>query len=316
MSTESLVSVIVPVYNVENYLNICINSIVNQTLKDIEIILVDDGSTDKSGIICDEFALKDDRIRVIHKSNQGLSSARNVGINAAVAQYIMFVDSDDWIEPEFCEAPYKVAMDNKADLVLFKYKRIFNDGKITWVETNLQEGSINERDAMYFNVCISPAAMFGLYRKELYNNILYPFGKLHEDLGTTHKLVHKAKKIYFCNAFLYNYRVGRPGSITTLLNSRNHPDKVEMIIRRIIDLYNWGYEEYVLKYVIFIFITYGLVETDQCNLNQIVNNINAFSSVLLSWKQKVMFRVFKFSPMLFDFICVATGKRIKLVKKS
>lgn len=102
------VSVIVPVYNVEPYLRQCLDSIVSQTLKDIEIILIDDGSTDGSGEICDEYKREDHRIRVIHKVNEGLSAARNDGIDASTAPYIMFVDGDDWVEPEFCETPCRV----------------------------------------------------------------------------------------------------------------------------------------------------------------------------------------------------------------
>ena len=116
------VSVIVPVYNVEEYLRKCIDSIVAQTLKDIEIILVDDGSTDGSGTICDEYASQDKRVRVVHKINGGLSSARNTGIEAASAPFLMFIDSDDWVEPNFCEKPYLAAKNNNADLVLFSFR--------------------------------------------------------------------------------------------------------------------------------------------------------------------------------------------------
>ena len=100
------VSVIVPIYKVKPFLRQCIDSIINQTLKDIEIILVDDGSVDGEAEICDEYAIHDKRIKVIHKNNEGLSAARNDGLDQATAPYIMFVDSDDWVEPEFCELPY------------------------------------------------------------------------------------------------------------------------------------------------------------------------------------------------------------------
>ena len=102
----SKISIIVPVYNVEPYLPKCIDSLISQTMEEIEIILVDDGSTDRSGKICDAYAEADDRIRVIHTQNHGLSCARNEGIDASTATYIMFVDGDDWVERRFCEIPY------------------------------------------------------------------------------------------------------------------------------------------------------------------------------------------------------------------
>ena len=122
------VSVIIPVYNVESYLRKCVDSIIGQTLINIEIILVDDGSTDRSGSICDEYRRQDGRIQVIHKANGGLSSARNVGIDAASAPYIMFLDSDDWAEPGFCEIPYDAAVDTNSDLVIFQTCYV-KDGK-------------------------------------------------------------------------------------------------------------------------------------------------------------------------------------------
>lgn len=113
------VSVIVPVYNVEKYIHKCVDSLVNQTLKDIEIILVDDGSPDNCGKICDEYAKKDTRIKVIHKKNAGVSAARNDGIDNSKSDYVMFVDSDDWCNPNMCEIAYNTVMDTKADISIF-----------------------------------------------------------------------------------------------------------------------------------------------------------------------------------------------------
>ena len=117
---KPLVSVIVPVYNVEPYLHRCIDSLVHQTLKDIEIILIDDGSTDGCGKICDEYAAADTRIRVVHQENAGLCEARNTGIDRAQADYLMFVDSDDWVQAEFCEIPLMLAKEHQADLACFR----------------------------------------------------------------------------------------------------------------------------------------------------------------------------------------------------
>ena len=117
---EPKVSVIVPMYNVEAYLPRCLNSLRRQTLSDIEIILVDDGSPDRCGEIADRYAREDGRFRVIHQANAGLSAARNRGIELASAPYLMFVDSDDWVEPDFCRIPFETAEEHGADLVIFR----------------------------------------------------------------------------------------------------------------------------------------------------------------------------------------------------
>lgn len=118
------VSVVVPIYNVEKYLNKCIDTIVDQTYKNLEIILVDDGSKDNSGLLCDQWAEKDSRIKVIHKENGGLSSARNVGMENATGDYIMFEDSDDWLEPELIERSIECIQKDESDIVIFGYRKV------------------------------------------------------------------------------------------------------------------------------------------------------------------------------------------------
>ena len=125
MKNRPIISIIVPVYNVESYLERCINSILNQTFKNFELILVDDGSTDKSGEICDSFAGYDKRIRVIHKKNGGLSSARNVGLDVSIGKYIGFVDSDDWIDEFMYEKLYRNMIKTKSDIVICNFSRVY-----------------------------------------------------------------------------------------------------------------------------------------------------------------------------------------------
>lgn len=121
---EELISIIIPVYNVEEYLSACLKSVIGQTYKNLEIIVVDDGSTDKSGMICDEYCNRDNRITVIHKKNGGLSDARNAGLKAAKGQYIGFVDSDDWIAPEMYEILYQSCKMYEADISFARYKDV------------------------------------------------------------------------------------------------------------------------------------------------------------------------------------------------
>ena len=133
----SKVSIVVPIYNVEKYLKQCIESIINQTLQDIEIILVDDGSPDNCPQICDEYAKKDSRIKVVHKKNGGLSSARNAGIEVATGDFIGFVDSDDYIELDMYEKMYNIAKENHVDFVVSDYYKVSDKGKIiTTIDMN------------------------------------------------------------------------------------------------------------------------------------------------------------------------------------
>lgn len=143
------ISVIVPVYNVENYLSRCVDSLLNQTLRDIEIILVDDGSPDKCPEMCDEYAKMDNRVHVIHKENGGLSSARNEGLKYIKGEYYMFVDSDDWIDTETCKVCYEEIIASESDCLMFSYTKefgnhsiinhVFHHDKIIWDEPDVKE---------------------------------------------------------------------------------------------------------------------------------------------------------------------------------
>lgn len=145
------VSVIVPVYNSERYLARCVGSIRAQTLQDIEILLIDDGSLDRSGGICDELARMDERIRVVHKQNGGVSDTRNVGVANARADWIMFVDNDDTVGPDFCERPYTIAQQEGCDLVYVMHDCTDSKGKTWPITTPFADGIISEADALYIN---------------------------------------------------------------------------------------------------------------------------------------------------------------------
>ena len=307
-----LVSIIVPVFNVEAYLKQCIDSIICQSLKEIEIILVDDGSTDSSGLICDEYALIDSRIHVIHHDiNKGLSCSRNDGIDISVSPYIMFVDGDDWVDSQFCELPYQTALENDADLVLFSYKRFYADGKEDLICTKIKSGPIDEAQALAFNVMIWDAAWIGFYRRELFNEIRYPVGKLYEDTGTSHRLIHTAKRLFLLDECVYHYRVGRIGSITTNPTTRDHPDRIEMRICRIKDLCNWGeYEWLAMRDALVLLERYGQRLEEYEYLSNLIKS-GKDTKQYLKWQQRVMQTIFKISTVLFDVICLLTRRRIK-----
>ncbi|MBR2786193.1 MAG: glycosyltransferase [Clostridia bacterium] len=204
---EDLISVVVPIYNVENYLNKCVTSIINQSYTNLEIILVDDGSSDGCPSMCDNFKSEDSRIIVIHKENGGLSDARNAGIDIAKGKYITFVDSDDYIEKDMIEILYKTATTNSAQISTCMFKR-FEEGETPKAN---EEGKLlvlsNEealQDMMYQKNCTT-SAWAKLYDMSLFDGIRYPKGKICEDLPTTYLLFSKAKTIVLNTSEKYYY---------------------------------------------------------------------------------------------------------------
>lgn len=216
---EDLISVVVPIYKVEKYLTKCVDSICSQTYKNLEIILVDDGSPDSCGDICEQYGKRDERIQVIHKENGGLSDARNAGLEAASGSYIIFIDSDDYIHAAMIETLYTLARNKKADIAVCGLKLIFDEEKgdvqadITKAQT-VTIASEEERLQYFFGKTqmIFTVAWNKLYKRELFQDIRYPKGKLHEDEFTTYKLMDKAERIAYTDAELYFY-VQRKDSI-------------------------------------------------------------------------------------------------------
>ena len=216
---EKLVSVVVPVYNVKDYLYECIDSIKNQTYKNIEIILVDDGSTDGSSQICDELAKEDERIKLIHKENGGLSDARNVGLNYSNGEYIIFIDSDDLISKIMIEQMINSMLINDADISACTFKTFKNNNDINYVEKLKDEIVMSGKELVkkiyageYTDIAFT--AWNKLYKKRLFQDfkIEYPVGRFYEDSFTTFKLLYNADKLVIIDNSLYFYRV-RQGSI-------------------------------------------------------------------------------------------------------
>lgn len=205
---SELITIVVPVYNVENYIERCVKSLINQTYKNLEIILVDDGSTDNSGKLCDKYTKENERIRVIHKKNGGLSDARNVGIDNAKGEYIAFVDSDDWIPIAAIETLYSYITKFNVDIVSGNMVEVFSDypknsdkNKSMYKIFNTEEALEN----MLYLHGITNSACGKLYKLSLFNNIRFPVGKLYEDLGTTYKIYAKSKKNIFIDYTVYYY---------------------------------------------------------------------------------------------------------------
>ncbi len=209
-NNNNLVSIIIPVYNVEEYLEKCLDSIEKQSHKNLEIILIDDGSKDKSGKICDKYAKKDKRVKVIHQENVGLSGARNAGINIATGKYITFVDSDDIVSEKFVEYLYELAEEKKADIVICSSYKFFDEKEIVSdinvYPTVVEYNSKTALEDMLYRRNITAYACSKLYITELFRNINFPEGQLFEDLNTTYKLLDLAETIIWSPLELYFYR--------------------------------------------------------------------------------------------------------------
>lgn len=239
-----LISIIVPVYNVEKYLSKCLDSIVNQTYKNLEIILVDDGSTDNSGDICDEYANKDNRIKVIHKENGGLSDARNKGMNIAKGEYVGFVDSDDYIAKDMYEYLYAFAVKNDLDVAMCASCDVYED-KIIYPK-NFESIILDKKEKIIENIFINPfggaavSVCSKLFKYDVIKNIRFDLGKTYEDVYFLLKWIANTNKFGRCDKVKYYY-VQRGESIT---HQKFYNDK----ILDVVDGYKKNYKIISQKY--------------------------------------------------------------------
>lgn len=223
---RDLISVIVPVYKVEQYLDRCINSLVNQTYQNLEIILVDDGSPDRCPEICDEWAQKDSRIHVIHKANGGLSDARNAALEIARGDYLCFVDSDDFVSEDMCEAMIDALKTNQADIVSTSFSR-YKKGKYEF-SNNFHSRCLTPKEAMQetlLNGCITPSVCGKLFSRECFANVRFPIHEIYEDIAVIPQLFSKCGRVYYYEKPLYVYRYNDT-SITKSAYSKKHSDRL------------------------------------------------------------------------------------------
>ncbi len=305
---DKLISIIVPVYKVEDYLECCLDSLRRQSMPEIEIILIDDASPDRCGEICDRYAAGDERFRVIHRpENRGLSAARNLGISLASCDYLMFVDSDDWVSADFCRDAYQCAVQNNADLVMFNFQYVEDSEKLPPAGTTVTEGHKTHEEAidlLFTNV--KNYAWNKLYRKELFNGVLYPEGYSYEDIATTYKTVYNASGIYYLDKTLYYYRL-RSGSIT--MDYAKSRDWFKMRILQLKDLWNKGC---TAEQFINFLNNFGIGYCIRNSKNSTKPNYVFFAHILrqnknipkgLPWKRKFMLVLFKYCPAAFKIIC-------------
>lgn len=214
---KDLITIIVPVYNVEKYLDRCMQSVLHQTYRNLEIILVDDGSTDSSGKMCDDYARQDRRIKVIHKKNGGLSDARNAGLAQTSGDYIGYVDSDDWVEPDMYERMHRACVENDAQVAVCRYFSEFKDrtesGGSGDVVPLSRDGLLRIYIGGHDAYIIYNSVWSKLFRKDLVQGMVFPKGRNSEDIMYTTRAFCKSDRAVYLDTCLYHYVIDREGSI-------------------------------------------------------------------------------------------------------
>ena len=233
----SKISVIVPVYKVENYIKRCVDSILSQTFTDFDLILVDDGSPDNCGKICDEYATKDKRIKVIHKENGGLSDARNAGLDYIFAnsdsEWVNFIDSDDWVHTEYLSILYNAAVKNHVNVsCCFLNPHNYYDGDTSYPIKELKTELLTAEEIFcksynLWNYGIQNNAHAKLYRKKFFKEIRYPFGRFYEDAFTTHKILFQEDVIAVVEEPLYFYFINNDGITRSNMTEKKIADKFD-----------------------------------------------------------------------------------------
>lgn len=290
--TKELISVIVPVYNVERYLEKCVMSIVRQTYRNLEIILVDDGSTDNSPALCDELAKKDDRIVVIHKENGGLSSARNAGIDVARGDLIGFVDSDDYIDPEMYEKMHRALTSEGADLCICGYQKVDEQGEPLSKSIAVLKDEVLTKEECFArlfdnNGWLYVIAPTKLYERSLLDGLRFEKGMLHEDEFFVHHLFGRVTRAVTISDRLYFY-LERSGSIMNSISAKNHLCTVDAFYDRYLFFKARGYQDFAKKALLS---AYGRL------LNFIRANTAGYEEQLRQRYKTVMRSLLFYSPM-------------------
>jgi glycosyltransferase involved in cell wall biosynthesis len=300
---EPLISVIVPVYKVEEYIHKCVDSILNQTYKNLEIILVDDGSPDRCPEICDEYAVKDARVVVIHKENGGLSDARNAALDICKGDYITFVDSDDWVGANYVKSMYDALIKYKADISICRTQKISSHKDFELVKERNEDlevkfDSSDALESMLYQKFFNFSACGKLYKAQLFRGVRYPLGKLSEDNATIYKIVHHCKNIIYSNNTGYFY-CRRPHSIVTSLFTVKKMDTI-YVAYEILDFIQKNYSQitksaicHLVSDSFFIYLQIPIKEQEYKQYRkEIKSNILAHrKTVLLDKKAKLRVRV-------------------------
>lgn len=310
---NDLISIVLPIYKVENYIKKCIESVINQTYKNLEIILVDDGSPDNCGKICDEYAQKDDRIKVIHKKKGGLSDARNVGIKSAMGKYIAFIDPDDFVDYNYIKILYKNILETDSDISICSFREIFENEKIEFGKINNTNVKSFNKIETFNNLYVDKYALSTvvawnkLYNMEIWKDITYPKGKIHEDEFVIHKLIQKSVKVVYTDAVLYYY-VQHKNSITGNGYNERTFDKFEAFEQRAEFFLKNGYLDLYQKclYSLCLYNRMVYINTNNKMLKKKLKNQFKYISKKyidgkFDTKRKLKVLILKYFPMILKF---------------
>lgn len=304
-----LISVIVPVYNIEQYIDECVTSIVNQSYSNLQIILVDDGSPDNCPQICDKWASKDSRIRVIHKQNGGLSDARNAGLEIASGELIAFVDGDDYIHTNMLRMLYENMIENKSDISACGVQMFWCDGK-TAMLTPKFNGVLNTEQALSAIINeypIKQPVWYKLYKADLVKGLLFPVGKQHEDVFWSYLAISKAGKVSVFDTPMYFYRQ-RDDSIMGAQFSLKSLDSLEAKLLRndyiklnFPSLFQESNTNLWFSCIYALQMSYVHIKGESCDIanNKIIDIVNSLETPKITHikgiKQKIWFLMSKFS---------------------
>lgn len=310
------ISIIVPVYNVEKYLSQCIESIIKQSFTDFELLLIDDGSTDNSGIICDEYEKKDNRIHAFHKKNEGLSDTRNFGLDRITGKYVMFIDSDDFINERCLCTLLNILRMNNADVSICDIQQTNENGSYekesfapiieTWTQDDFWKHWENAKSGYCVVSCNK------LYCREVFENVRFPSQKIHEDVWVLHEWVNICKRIVFTNEKLYYYRQ-RNGSIMHKTFTIKNLEVVEALVQRAYYFQGKKMYNYAEKNIIDAMGRFAKgksqIELSENN-NEICfsleKSIKQYNRLFLwhntSWKYKVLAITFSLNLNLYKFV--------------
>ena len=318
---NDMISIIIPIYNVEKYLEKCLDSILNQTYKNLEIILIDDGSTDNSPNICNSYCEKDKRIKIIHKNNEGVSSARNKGIELSKGKYIVFIDSDDYVSNEHIEVLYDCIISNNVDLVISNLIDISEDGII--LNNEEKESFLMNKDQClkellsednFYHLCCG-----NIYRKDLLEKIRFNCKyRIAEDLDFLYRYIKQISSAYFLSKNTYYY-LKREGSATNSIYSEKWNDELKIcnfIISEMVELEN-NFHKYAKRK--YIRLNINQAYRFELNKNQtkiLKNNIKIyknemFNSKLLDNKEKLKIFLLLKSYYLYKIVSNIKDKIIK-----
>lgn len=307
------ISVIVPVYKVEKYIHKCVDSILAQTFTDFELWLVDDGSPDHCGAICDEYAQIDTRVKVIHKKNGGLSDARNTALDVMNGKYIFFVDSDDWMSEDALEIMYSALERTGAKVATGNIVSVREDGTEQALYSPVQDETVLIGEEM-LTTLLRPNAWNRLYAADLFQKLRYPVGRLYEDVFTYHKILAQIDSMVLVGKNTYYYLI-RSGSIMNSEYSIKFTDIVDAVSDRAKWLDSIGQQKLADETRLFVYsqVAVAFAHLDKNN-NQHLERLKEVKAIYdecyniiiraehISWKQKVRMAILKYIPSLHTFL--------------